>query len=107
MGSAYPLTDRRLGDDGFVSDPQRWSADLASRMAKEDGIGELSDAHWHIIKYLRHNYLHMQNVPPARNACHTLHLAPHCVDELFHGMREAWRVAGLPDPGEEARTYMD
>ena len=30
----------------------------------------------------------------------------HCVDKLFHSQREAWRVAGLPDPGEEARAYM-
>jgi hypothetical protein len=29
-----------------------------------------------------------------------------CVDKLFRNQREAWRIAGLPDPGEEARTCM-
>jgi len=29
-----------------------------------------------------------------------------CLEQLFHGTREAWRIAGLPDPGEEARAYM-
>jgi hypothetical protein len=25
---------------------------------------------------------------------------------LFPNPREAWRVAGLPNPGEEAKTYL-
>lgn len=32
--------------------------------------------------------------------------AEHCVKQLFGGPLEAWRIAGLPDPGEEARAYM-
>jgi len=28
------------------------------------------------------------------------------VENLFRSEREAWRIAGLPDPGEEAKAYM-
>lgn len=36
-----------------------------------------------------------------------LDLVANCVHRLFGGPLEAWKVAGLPDPGEEARTYME
>jgi tRNA 2-thiouridine synthesizing protein E len=29
------------------------------------------------------------------------------VKQLFGGCLSLWRVAGLPDPGEEARAYLD
>ena len=25
---------------------------------------------------------------------------------IIHALREAWRIAGMPDPGEEAKAYM-
>jgi tRNA 2-thiouridine synthesizing protein E len=35
-----------------------------------------------------------------------MHLGKYAVDRLFGGCREAWRIAGLPNPGEEAKSYM-
>jgi tRNA 2-thiouridine synthesizing protein E len=35
-----------------------------------------------------------------------MHLGEHGVQRLFGGCREAWRIAGLPNPGEEAKNYM-
>ena len=29
-----------------------------------------------------------------------------CMPDLFRSVRTAWRVAGLPNPGEEAKAYM-
>ena len=91
---------------GFITDPYSWNEDLAERLAKEDGIGELGPEHWEIITFLREEYLNTGGPPPVGDACRIMHLDPHCVDHLFQNSREAWRLAGLPDPGEEARTYM-
>jgi tRNA 2-thiouridine synthesizing protein E len=42
-----------------------------------------------------------------RHVCGVTHLEKHCVTDLFgNGSKEAWRVAGLPNPGEEAKAYM-
>jgi tRNA 2-thiouridine synthesizing protein E len=30
----------------------------------------------------------------------------HAVQRLFGGCRAAWRIAGLPNPGDEALSYM-
>lgn len=34
-------------------------------------------------------------------------MASDCIVALFGGPIELWRLAGLPDPGKEARTYME
>jgi len=70
-----------------------------------DGIGELKEEHWKIIDTLRSHFIQYGAMPPMHMACVVNHLDPHCVEELFHNAREAWTVAGLPDPGEEARSY--
>lgn len=91
---------------GFITDPHLWDEELAEQLAREDGIGELRPEHWEIITFLREAYLGTGGPPPVGDACRLLHLGPHCLDHLFRNSREAWRLAGLPDPGEEARTYM-
>jgi tRNA 2-thiouridine synthesizing protein E len=84
-----------------------WNEEEARRIAREDGLGELTEAHWRVIQQLREHFVKYGALPPMRLACHASDLEPHCVDQLFHGAREAWRISGLPDPGEEARAYMD
>lgn len=29
-----------------------------------------------------------------------------CLHQLFRSPRQAWRIAGLPNPGEEAKAYL-
>jgi len=76
-------------------------------LAQRDGLPELSRDHWLIIRALREHFQRFGTAPPAfSHLCNKYHLGRHCVERLFHSEREAWRVAGLPDPGEEAKTYM-
>ncbi len=101
-------TLERLSFDraGFLSDPALWSESVAEELAQRDGIGPLTPAHWEIIRYLRSSWLERHALPSVSHVCHLVGRDPLCLEQLFHGTREAWRVAGLPDPGEEARAYM-
>jgi len=102
--------DRRmnaLDDNGFLTDPALWDAHFAARMARHLGIGELAVAHWRVIERLRTGWLSEGNLPVPRHLCRKLDLVSNCLDKLFGGLIEAWKVAGLPDPGEEARVYME
>ena len=94
-------------DQGFGEERTVWSEERARRLAQVDGIGELGDEHWRVIRTLREHFLQYGAAAPERYACHTAHLDEHCIHRLFHSSREAWRIAGLPDPGEEYKTYMD
>jgi tRNA 2-thiouridine synthesizing protein E len=42
-----------------------------------------------------------------RQICREAGLSEHCVSELFIDPRLAWRIAGLPNPGEEAKVYLE
>ncbi|WP_200249963.1 TusE/DsrC/DsvC family sulfur relay protein [Thiococcus pfennigii] len=91
---------------GFLEDPDLWNRDLALGIAAELDLPELTEDHWRIVDGLREHYLTTGNLPAQQTLCHELDLAPNCIMELFGGPIEAWKVAGLPDPGVEARTYM-
>ncbi|MGA7180881.1 MAG: TusE/DsrC/DsvC family sulfur relay protein [Thiobacillaceae bacterium] len=91
---------------GFLLNGQAWSEKIASAIAKYDGVGPLTPVHWKIINELRHKWLDSHALPAVSHVCHQAGLGPMCLEELFHGPREAWRIAGLPDPGEEVRAYM-
>jgi TusE/DsrC/DsvC family sulfur relay protein len=92
--------------EGFLSDAQPWDESLAETIARRDGL-ELTPAHWLVIRALREHVRKFGAVPPAfSHLCVVNRLDRHCVEELFHSQREAWRIAGLPDPGPEAWAYM-
>ena len=101
-----PDANEMMGPEGFLSDPDLWDRDLAERIAADFGIQELKVPHWKVIDYLREHYLDYGSLPWETHVCRSLDLHPDCIHSLFGGSVEAWKVAGLPDPGEEARTYM-
>ncbi len=90
----------------FLDDPRRWNRQVAAEIAGRLGIAELSEPHWAIADYLRDHYLSNGTVPWEGNVCRDLDLPDGCIHRFFGGPIEAWKFAGLPDPGEEARTYM-
>ena len=99
--------DSLLSTDGFLYNPQTWTRAIASAIARQDGLPELTHDHWVIICALRDHYHRFGAALPAfSHICKQHHLGKYCVDRLFCREREAWRVAGLPDPGEEAKAYM-
>ena len=42
-------------EEGYLTNPDDWSKEVAIEMAKEDGI-ELSDKHFEVLEYLRKEY---------------------------------------------------
>ena len=93
-------------EDGFLINSSAWSRETARLIAEMDAIGALGPDHWSIIFYLREQYLEKGSIPVMSHACRVMHLQKYAVEGLFGGCREAWRIAGLPNPGEEAKSYM-
>ena len=100
---ASPLFD----EDGFLIDPNHWTEELASELAEAAGIPPLNDAHWRVIHFIRERHLRCGAMPPMRIICRQLGTQRDAVKGLFGGCRQLWSIAGLPNPGEEAKTYMD
>lgn len=51
-----------LDDDGYLVDWQQWNENVATHMAKEDGI-TLGEEHWEIIRFLREYFQKYQIAP--------------------------------------------
>ena len=100
------LQDNEFDEYGLLIDPQHWTPELARELAHTDGIGELTGDHWAFINSLRAYYRRFHVPPSAHRICHDLKLERGSGHALFHTCLEAWRIAGLPDPGEEAKTYL-
>jgi tRNA 2-thiouridine synthesizing protein E len=103
----YRTLSLLMDDEGFLINPEHWNAELATELANAAGIDPLQDTHWEAIEYLRDKVLKLGALPPMRRVCRHLGVDKHQVKSLFGGCRQLWQIAGLPNPGEEARAYMD
>jgi len=93
------------GDD-FIIDPNNWTEALAEQLASNAEIGKLNESHWQIIHFLRDKYLRLGAIPPMRRVCREVGQDRDAVRTLFGNCLQLWQIAGLPYPGEEAKTYM-
>ena len=43
----------QVNDEGFMTVANEWNKDIAMEIAKEEGIAELTPAHWKVIDFCR------------------------------------------------------
>jgi len=93
-------------ENGFLRQPEAWTADIAKAFAAEEGI-ELTEAHWQIIELLQSFYASFGDSPANRALVNFVkqHLGPEqgrsiYLMKLFPGSpaRVGSRIAGLPKP---------
>jgi TusE/DsrC/DsvC family sulfur relay protein len=90
----------KVDGDGFLLDPYIWTEEIAALFAKYDGIEELTEKHWAIIKLIRQNWEEKGMAPMIRTICQTTGVKLKEIYQLFPlgPARGACRVAGLPKP---------
>ena len=52
--------------EGFLLDPSQWSVTIAEAIARENGIPELTDRHWLVVRFMRDRYLETGTAPSIR-----------------------------------------
>lgn len=97
----------RFDEDGFLAEPENWTPGLAEHLACQAGMGELGAKHWEVIHLVRERYFSIGALPVMRLICRAAGLDPHDAHQLFSSCRSLWCIAGLPNPGEEAKSYMN
>jgi TusE/DsrC/DsvC family sulfur relay protein len=93
-------------EQGYLVDPLDWSRAFTERRAREAGI-VLKDGHWRLVEMIREKYLNLGALPPLRSICKAVGFDKHELKLQFGSCLNLWKMAGLPDPGEEARAYMN
>ncbi len=56
----------QVNDEGFMTNPNEWTKDIAVELAKEEGIAELTPAHWKIIDFCRQSAVSSGKAPTLR-----------------------------------------
>ena len=47
------LANVARNEEGFMTDASEWTPEIAAVLAKQEGIEELTDAHWVVINFCR------------------------------------------------------
>jgi len=53
--------------EGFMTDPEQWNDEIARAIARENGVPELTDRHWLVVRFMRERYLETGNAPSIRS----------------------------------------
>jgi TusE/DsrC/DsvC family sulfur relay protein len=86
--------------EGFLTNPEQWSDELADQIARENGIAELTDRHWLVVKFMRERFLTTGTAPSIRSLGKESGVP---IKELYHlfpkgPAKLAAKIGGIPKP---------
>lgn len=98
----------RVDVDGYLIDCEDWNESVAQELARREGFqGELTKDMLAILNFIRGYYREYNFFPIIRAVCKNVHQPKNCVTEKFIDPVTAWKIAGLPNPGEEVNIFRD
>jgi tRNA 2-thiouridine synthesizing protein E len=89
-----------LDAEGFLTDPAQWNEELARAIAAGNGIPELTDRHWLVVRFMRDRYLQTGSAPSIRSLGKESGVPVKELYELFPKgpAKLAARIGGIPKP---------
>lgn len=89
-----------LDADGNLAHFSDWNENIARELAKEEGINELTDRHWIVIKFMQKEYKEKGDAPSIRKLTKESGVDTKELYQLFPKgpAKKAARIAGLPKP---------
>ncbi|MBS1677164.1 MAG: TusE/DsrC/DsvC family sulfur relay protein [Actinobacteria bacterium] len=100
--STMTYADRQVDVDvdGFMTDPSQWNEEVATAIATEAGITELTDRHWLVVNFMRARYLESGSAPSIRTLGKASGVPIRELYELFPKgpAKLAAKIAGIPKP---------
>lgn len=89
-----------LNDEGFMTDPNEWSEEIAAFLAGQIGIDPLTEDHWKVIRFLRTDFASEGETATLRRVSTLAGVSTKDLYGLFPGKpaRKMAYVSGLPKP---------
>lgn len=86
--------------EGFMTNPNEWTKEIAIALAKEEGIENLTEAHWKIIDYCRQTAAASGKAPTLRNITMGAGISTKDLFALFPKgpAKKVARISGLGKP---------
>ena len=89
-----------VDDDGFLTNHEEWTEEMAPVLAAEEGINDLTDMHWKVIRFMREDYIAKGQIPTIRRIKNAGGVPTKDLYSLFPGgpAKKAAKAAGLGKP---------
>ena len=89
-----------VNEEGYLTDPGQWTEEIAHVIAGEEGIGELTEAHWNVLKFLQADFKEKETMPTIRRVKTVGGIPTKDLYALFPGgpLKKSAKIAGLPKP---------
>ena len=86
--------------EGFLTDTAQWNEGIAAEIASANGIQELTDRHWQVVRFMREAYLRDGQAPSIRSLGKTSGVAIKELYQLFPKgpAKLAAKIGGIPKP---------
>ncbi len=87
-------------EEGYMTDFNQWDEELARELARREGIGELTEKHFQVIRYMRSEYEKNGTAPSIRKLTKGSGISTKELYQLFPGgpAKKAAKIGGMPKP---------
>ncbi len=102
----YGTAKVEVDDEGYLVRFDDWNERVACALAEREGVEEITPERMEILRFMRDHYRRFNSFPLLPAVCRNIHQSRECVREEFMEPLKAWKIAGLPRPGEEALAYI-
>jgi TusE/DsrC/DsvC family sulfur relay protein len=92
--------DVELNDEGFFVHPEQWTEEMVAELAGREGIDDLTDAQWKVIRFMRSEFLDKGTGPTVRVLGKSSGVSVRELYQLFPKgpAKIAAKIAGIPKP---------
>ncbi|MDF3140311.1 MULTISPECIES: TusE/DsrC/DsvC family sulfur relay protein [unclassified Streptomyces] len=98
--ATYDDTVVPVDDEGFFTEPDQWTEAMAGQLAREQGVEDLTERHWTVIRFMRAEYAAKGTGPTVRVLGRTSGVSVKELYQLFPKgpAKTAAKIAGIPKP---------
>jgi len=96
----YGAATVNVDDEGFLTDLSQWTREVATAIAKEEGIADLTPAHWKVLEFMQKEFKENGTAPSIRKLNKSGVVSTKELYDLFPGgpAKKAAKIAGLKKP---------
>jgi tRNA 2-thiouridine synthesizing protein E len=89
-----------VNDEGFFTDPDQWTEAMVPDLAAAEGLTELTEDHWRVIRFMRAEFLEKGTGPTVRLLAKSSGVPVRELYQLFPKgpAKVAAKLAGIPKP---------
>jgi len=86
--------------EGFLTRPEQWNDDVARAIGAANGVPELTDRHWQVVRFMRERYLTTGTAPSIRSLGKESGVPVKELYQLFPKgpAKLAAKIGGIPKP---------